>query len=174
MIAYSPTEKALDWARKECCELDRVKPNDMPNFSERRYLGFLGEWYFARWLRERGVRFSRNGGADGLPDFTIRGLGIGVKTVGARGGFTERHVCSIYERHRQTGPTRLFFVGHIGLERPTSMVMLGGMWAGDFFRRATWVPKGARINPTTIALNDVWNLAIGKLWTPDAWLEGFS
>lgn len=164
--SFTPSKRAIEWARAEEAAGDANKTNGFTNFSDRRWTGFLGEWYFGRWLQERGVVFRRLGGNDTNIDFIVGKLKVGIKTCGAAGSFSDQHVVNVYDRHRESSPERLFFVGHVGLETVRSVVMLGGLGRDEFFNRATFVPAGGMLNPTTVAENDVWNLPVGDLAPP--------
>lgn len=163
---FSPSPEAMAWAKAEEARGDAEKSNGFKNFSERRWLGFLGEWYFARWLRMLGIPFQRHGGSNTSVDFVVRDRTVGVKCCGANGGFTDNHVVNVYERHRELSPEILYFVGHIGLELPTTILMLGSLAREEYFDQATFIPAGGKLNPVTVAENDVWNLPVGKLRPP--------
>ncbi len=175
-IRGTPSDETLEWALTVEAEGDRHKPNDMPNFSNRRFQGFVAERAFDRWLDEQRIEHKRNGETDFKPDFEIGPVAVGVKCCGSKKRWKPSFVVNVYERHRKHPLDELFFVGweHRGAVNKTrsTVVLLGGLTAKEYFERATLVRVGEDLNPQTVAENDVWNLRTSELRPPEAWLEG--
>jgi hypothetical protein len=173
-LRATPSEETLKWARRVEAEGDRTKPNDMLNFSERRYQGFVAERAFDTWLEHEQMSRVWNGQTDPKPDFELGLIGVGVKCCGSMRRWRPQLVVNVYERHREHPLQELFFVGfeHPGAVKrdgPT-VVLLGGLPAEAYFARATFVRAGGQLNPRVIAENDVWNLQTSELQPPDEWL----
>jgi hypothetical protein len=147
----------------------------MPNFSERRYQGFVAERAFDLWLEQEQMECRWNGNTDPLPDFEIGQVGVGVKCCGSMQPWRSRLVVNVYERHREHALHELFFVGfeHAGAVKPETptVVLLGGLPKEEYFERATRIPAGGRLNPKVIAKNEVWNLPTADLQQPAQWLS---
>lgn len=170
-----PSKETLDWARRVEAEGDKHKPNDMPNFSERRYQGFVAERAFDLWLTQERDEHIWNGQTDPRPDFELGPLGVGVKCCGSMRAWRPDLVVNVYERHRGHALHELFFVGfeHPGAVKPDrpTVVLLGGLPTEEYFQRATFVRAGEPLNPVVIAKNDVWNLPTAALQPPVNWLD---
>jgi hypothetical protein len=155
-------------------EGDRTKPNEMLNFSERRYQGFVAERAFDRWLEQERVSRIWNGETDPKPDFELGSIGVGVKCCGSMRSWKPHLVVNVDERHREHSPQEWFFVGyeHPGAVKPKqpTIVLLGGLPSGTYFERATFVEAGEQLNPAVIAENNVWNLPTSELQPPYDWL----
>ncbi len=170
-----PSQETLAWARRVEAEGDKRKPNDMPNFSGRRYQGFVAERAFDLWLEQERVKRQWNGQTDPRPDFELGPVGVGVKCCGSMRAWRAELVVNVYERHREHALRELFFVGfeHPGAverDRPT-VVLLGGLPKEEYFERATFVRAGELLNPIVTAKNDVWNLPTAALQQPADWLS---
>jgi hypothetical protein len=171
----TPSDETLEWALSVEARGDRNKPNDMPNFSNRRFQGFVAERALERWLQQNHVEHVRNGETDFRPDFEVGPVAVGVKCCGSKKRWHPSLVVNVYERHRKHSPQELFFVGweHLGAvrkDRPT-VILLGGITAKEYFEQATFVRVGENLNPQIPAENDVWNLPTRKLLPPGEWLE---
>lgn len=174
-LRATPSDETLAWARRMEAEGDKTKPNDMRNFSKRRYQGFVGERAFDVWLRSLSVTHEWHGQTDAKPDFELGAVSVGLKSCGSKRAWRPDLVVNVYERHREHPLRELFFAGfeHPGAvkqDRPT-VVLLGGLPTETYFELATFVSKGEQLNPKVIAENDVWNLRTSKLEAPQVWLE---
>jgi len=70
----TPTAAQVDYARAERAARDELHPRNTGDWnSEHRWMGHLGEVCLQEWLELGGIEFDRDGGINGLPDFTIRG-----------------------------------------------------------------------------------------------------
>lgn len=173
-LRAAPSDETLKWALAVEAKGDMHKPNDMPNFSERRYQGFVAERAFDRWLDQEDMRHNWNGDTDFKPDFELGPIAVGVKCCGSKRSWKPWLVVNVYERHRRHPLHELFFVGweHPGAvnrDRPT-VVLLGALAAEEYFERARFVRKGENLNRLVIAKNDVWNLPTSELQPPGEWL----
>ncbi len=180
-LRATPSAETLEWAQWVLAEGDKSKPNDMRNFSNRRFQGFVAECAFHRWLERELVDHIWNGSTDPKPDFELGAAGVGLptgvglKSCGSESAWRPSHVVNVYERHREHSPQELFFVGfeQPGAVRPNdpTVVLLGGLPAATYFKLAEFVPKGGMLNPIVRAENDVWNLRTRELEPPRQWLD---
>lgn len=171
-----PSPEALKWAVARQHELDRIKPNDFRNFSNRRWQGFLAELAFARWLGEQGAEFEWNGGADPDPDLIVLDTGVSCKSRGFTSEWRPNFVVNMFERHRKHPEEQeLFFTA---VQRPSKsadvrsdrVLLLGGISHDEYFLKADEIQPGQQLNPYEIAENHVWNLECHELERPDEWL----
>lgn len=177
-LAGEPNVATLDRAKARLAEndaaADAVGANRLFE-SDLRWVGFLGEIGFSRWLTDELIPHEWNGGVDNLPDFSVGAQerptsnAVGLKTryskVATRADFYAVVPAQHFARQQET---EWFFANYeVGSNR---LVLLGGVDAERFREYARYVDTGEPIGPTTKAKNPVWQLDVSVLDPPERWL----
>jgi len=186
MRAFSPTENGWLVADPNAATLAKAQERYTSrqhharglgvrsNFeSDLQWVGDLGEIGFDRWLHDESVTHDWNGGVDRLPDFSVLGNAVGLKTryskVATRADFYAVVPAQHLDRQQET---EWFFANYeVGSNR---LVLLGGVSAERFREAARFVDTGEPIGPTTKARNPVWQFDVSLLDAPDRWLCSLS
>jgi hypothetical protein len=138
--------RAIEWTHAQTHTLDGDVRASLRFETENKWVGFLGERGFARWLTEREVEFEHFGGLDGKPDFIVAGHPVLVNAQQL-----EAHPWSSYSFAGWSSPL-LYMLGQITREAIRAV--------GDFHEPgSTWWAKAA-----------CWRVPLGELMAPNDWL----
>jgi hypothetical protein len=174
-ISVDISEGNERWARVKRAERDRLYGNVYREaITDERWVGDLGELAFDRWLKHNGVTGYRWiwEEAAGAPDFQLAsGTCIGVKTVKRKVPPRDGYTAQITARHTEEPIDQFFFMTYEITKR--QMWLLGGIEKRNFLDAATYYPAGAQVhaNYTIREGHEIYNVDIGKLMPPHAWLR---
>lgn len=173
-LSIDLSEANENWARHVRAQRDQQYGNIFQEEAgDERWTGDLGELVFDRWLKHRGVAEYQwiQEGAAGAPDFVFAsGLRVGVKTVKRKVPPRIDYTAQITAKHTEEPIEQFFFMTYEIAKR--RMWLLGGIDKPTFLQEAVFYPAGAMVhaNYTIRPGHEIYNIEIGKLVPPEAWV----
>lgn len=166
-LARNPSVEAINVAKLQRFARDSHHPNLFEQAEGNdRWVGDLAGLGFENWLRTARLEFRHNGGVDGLPDFFLGGLGVGLKcrTSGVR--FRPHFVVNVPDEHmRRIGEDIFFFAAYE--ESSNRLLLLGCMAKTRFQSEAVRTIAGTGIHPgLTAAAGTCWSVEAKDLAPP--------
>lgn len=142
------------------------KPEDM------RWVGEIGEIALNSWLKITGVpfRWVREHAA-GMPDFVVKNMLVGLKTVKRQGPVRPDYTAQITAKHAKEPADFFLFASYEYPER--RLWFLGGIRRANFLEHARYYSAGEAVHANYVIRpgHEIYNLPIQALVTPVDWLQ---